>query len=113
MHRLFGTSEADCDTTTDPAFVCYECNRRVERERPWLVQWLANPNYQNTHDWSHTLVSIPDPDVRGESDAEGPESSTEERLARLEEKLDKQSADLTSRLATLEKLLERLLNAAQ
>ncbi|KAI1783133.1 hypothetical protein LXA43DRAFT_1087143 [Ganoderma leucocontextum] len=101
-----------CIDCREPAFVCYECNKRVEREKPWLVQWLANADYHNTHDWSHTLVSVPDPDVGGESD-EDSKSSTEERLVRLEEKLDKQSADLTSRLDTLEKLLERLLNAAQ
>ncbi|KAI1787462.1 hypothetical protein LXA43DRAFT_1029206 [Ganoderma leucocontextum] len=101
-----------CIDCREPAFVCYECNKRVEREKPWLVQWLANADYHNTHDWSHTLVSVPDPDVGGESD-EDSKSSTEERLVRLEEKLDKQSADLTSRLETLEKLLERLLNAAQ
>ncbi len=110
MYSRFATREADCGT--DPTFVCYECNRRVEKEKPWLVQWLANANYHNTHDWSHTLVSVPDPDVGGEAD-EDEESSTKEDLARLEQKLDKQSADFTARLATLEKLLERLLSATQ
>ena len=124
FHRLFDMYDERVKliairTTTDPAFVCYECNRRVERKKPWLIQWLANPDYQNTHDWSHTLVSIPDPDppCGPESDVAEPgsESSTGmgERLARLEEKLDRQSADLTSRLATLEKLLERLLGAGR
>ena len=102
--------------TTEPTFVCYECNRRGEKEKPWLVRWCApNADYHTTHDWSHTLISVPDPDAHGEVDEEEEESTAvvEERLARVEEKLDKQSADLTARLATLEKLLERLLSATQ
>ncbi|PIL28010.1 hypothetical protein GSI_09861 [Ganoderma sinense ZZ0214-1] len=105
-----------CIDCQEPTFMCYECNRRVEKDKPWLVQWRANTDYHNTHDWSHTLVSVPDPDVGGEAGGEesGSSNEMEERLARLEMKLDKQSVDLGSRrrLATLEKLLERLLNGA-
>ena len=80
------------------------------------MRWCApNADYHTTHDWSHTLISVPDPDAHGEVDDEEEDSTAVmgERLARVEEKLDKQSADLTARLATLEKLLERLLSATQ
>ena len=94
--------KADPNGDIESAFVCYECNKRVEEEKPWLTQLVANTDFRNIHDWSHTLVSIPDPDVGGKS---GDQSnlSTEERLMHLEKKLD-------SRLEGLEKLLDQLLS---
>ena len=112
------------DYNIGSTFVCCECNQRIEKEKLWLVQRCANTDYKNTHDWSHILVSVPDQDMDGKSDGKSG-SSTRDPLAHLEEKLDKQSADLTRleekldrqsaaftlRLETLENILEQLLSA--
>ena len=96
----------------------------MEEDQLWLVEWIGNPDYYRTHNWSHVLVSIPDPHVGGKADEQS-KSSTEEALASLQqkfdnwsteltshmEKLDKQSVELMSRLEKLEGLLERLLGA--
>lgn len=94
--------------------MCCKCNRRIEKEKPWLVQWRANTDYENTHDWSHTLVSIPDPDVSGEADGDEYSGTvTEKGLVDLHKKLDEKSAELTSRLVKVEELLSHLVNAAK
>ncbi|KAM5536716.1 hypothetical protein V8D89_009643 [Ganoderma adspersum] len=87
-----------------PVFVCYECNEQVEQDKPWLTQLFANADYRGTHDWSHTLVSVPCPDkVTAGSVSEERLTHLEERLARLEEKSDKG-------LEMLEKLFAQLRN---
>ncbi|ESK82998.1 hypothetical protein Moror_11766 [Moniliophthora roreri MCA 2997] len=103
----------DCKNMT---LVCYECNRRIEQEKPWLYERHANTG--DEHDWSHTLVSAPAPLEQGEATAEAMES-LETRLEHLEDKLEKQAADvngrldkqavdINERLAKLEELLSRL-----
>ena len=83
-------------------YVCYACNDKVEREKPWLFQrrpQSAPGRSSSEHNWSHILVSNPSPEQDTlETDEEA--LTVEERIARLE-----------GRLAALPKQLETALKA--
>jgi len=92
-----------------------ECNHRSEEEKPWLQGRKITFN----HDWLiHTMVLR----VQAAAAKSEPELSTDERLvkleAKLEARLDKQEdqnrsfeSTVSVRLQKLEELLERVLIA--
>jgi len=98
--------------------MCTECNDRFEKEKPWLLDRVGAPKH--LHDWVHTMVLNTQAEEETESDV-----STNERLDKLEAKLDKQveenrafeasirafETSVTARLQKLEELLERLVFA--
>lgn len=90
----------------DYSIVCYPCNERVEREKPWLFQrgsFVALKHGGGQHNWSHILVSAPSPEVMTMEKDQEKAITVEERIARVEAKLD-------ARLAALEDLLKTLLD---
>ncbi|RPD54445.1 hypothetical protein L226DRAFT_575427 [Lentinus tigrinus ALCF2SS1-7] len=86
-----------CLECKEVTVICYACNERVERDKEWLLE--RRPKQNREYNWSHTLVSAPNPEL---NTVEMREVLTiEERVARLEAQLSAQSA-------TLEKILEIL-----
>lgn len=94
--------------------MCVECNNLSEREKPWLLQRKATPEY--LHDWAHTMVL----NTKVVEEKNKSELFTDQRLAKLEAKLDakldKQAdgnrnfeASVNARLQRLEELLERMI----
>ncbi|RPD68335.1 hypothetical protein L226DRAFT_346944 [Lentinus tigrinus ALCF2SS1-7] len=95
-----------CLTCIEDSVVCYVCNERMEREKEWLyLRGTSAPNDTSQHNWSHTLVSAPGPEViTAETDQEKA-MTVEERMARVEAKLDATNL----KLAALEDLLRAVL----
>ncbi|KAI0699900.1 hypothetical protein C8T65DRAFT_296564 [Cerioporus squamosus] len=92
-----------CLTCIEDTAICYACNERAEREKEWLFQRRPNPNPdEGGHNWAHTLVSAPGPEVIDAETDQEKVLSVEERITRVEAKLD-------ARLAALEDLLKTLL----
>ena len=85
--------------SVESSVVCYACNERMEREKAWL--FLRGP-VTGPHNWSHTLVSVPGPEVITAETEQEKTITLEERVARVEAKID-------TRLAGLEDLLKTLL----
>lgn len=82
----------------------------MEREREWLYQrGTFAQNGTGPHNWSHTLVSAPGPELITTDTNEGKALTVEERIARVEAKLDASSLQLDARLGALEDLLKSLL----
>ncbi|RDX50313.1 hypothetical protein OH76DRAFT_469701 [Lentinus brumalis] len=78
--------------------ICYACNERMEREKEWLFLRRSNATQgEGEHDWSHTLVSAPGPEVITADRDQEMALVVDEGIARLEAKLD-------ARLAALEDL---------
>ena len=131
----------DCDGTDEPAwpkcyeiadalrilaehaFVCMDCNKRVEKSRPWLSEPpFTVAKRDNEHTWAHVLVYCPAP-----VQTSPPLPSVEERLKSLEDKftsfeerfarheivsreaVDKGVDALSERMERIEGLLNRLL----
>lgn len=70
-------------------FICYECNAKVERRKPWLFEHKLHSDPEHFHDWSHTLVLVLAPPNR--TDVSGRElvvSSEADRLAHLESRVE-------------------------
>ena len=89
--------------------MCIECNNRFEKEMPWLLKWKATS--EHLHHWFHSMVLKPQAVEKID-----PSLSTDERLAKLEARLDKQveqtralETSVTARLNKLEELLEQIL----
>ncbi|RPD69592.1 hypothetical protein L226DRAFT_268418 [Lentinus tigrinus ALCF2SS1-7] len=99
-----------CLTCNEDSAVCYACNERMEREKEWLyLRGTFAPNGTGPHNWSHTLISAPGPEViTAETDQEKA-GTIEERIARVEAKLDASNLKLDARLAALEDLLRAVL----
>ena len=87
--------------------MCWGCNERIERVKPWLFQRRARVAGDTTHDWSHTLVSsAPAP---AEDSGGGETLNVEARLARLEAKFDAQMAQL---ITSFESILKQALGGS-
>ena len=96
--------------------MCISCNLREEKEKPWLLQRVADAD--GSHGLQHTLVLVTNPSTSTEG-----RLTTTERFDRLEGKLNEQanaSDELRTRFAEhervmserfqrLEELLERVL----
>ncbi|KAF5347531.1 hypothetical protein D9758_014525 [Tetrapyrgos nigripes] len=89
------------DCRQNLTLVCFECNERVEQQKPWMENnQICSSENSSGHNWSHTLVSAPlEKDETVEANV-----SVETRLERLEDKFDK----IDARLVKLEELLSRL-----
>ena len=81
-------------------FVCWECNARLEEEKPWLYQSEKNTDFNRIHDWSHTLVSVPEELPK----LNEPTPSAEEQLALLTTKFEDQCAQIKELRGTVAKL---------
>ncbi|KAF8549417.1 hypothetical protein OG21DRAFT_1488548 [Imleria badia] len=102
-----------CTQCEDDTFVCIECNNHFEKEMPWLLERKAGP--EQLHHWLHPMVLKPQAVEKS-----NPSLSTDERLAKLEAKLDKQvertqahEASVTARLHKLEELLEQVISVVK
>ena len=86
------------DTVVD-TYICTSCNVDDEAKKPWLLQHIADPPPpEGPHNVQHTLVLAIDSSASSE-----PELTTEDRLDRLEKKLDEQaiaSQELRDRFET-------------
>lgn len=90
--------------TSEDAYVCYACNEKVEREKPWLFQrrlQSAPGRSPSEHNWSHILVSAPSP-KQDILDADGEQALTAgEHIALLKERLAALSEQLETALGAL------------
>jgi hypothetical protein len=99
--------------TSGNTFICFACNVRIEDQRPWLFEYKSSLD-ASVHHWSHTLVSLP-----AHVQPKPPALSVhEQRLARVEKKLDERARDhaafaedMNSRMGRLETLLSQLIGA--
>jgi arginyl-tRNA synthetase len=85
--------------------MCVECNNRSEEEKPWLQQ--RKITFNHGHDWLHTMVL----QVQAVAKSEPIKQSIDERLVKLEAKLEarlaKQEEESRSFEAKLEARLDR------
>jgi hypothetical protein len=95
----------------DETFICFMCNAQIEEQRPWLFENQPSLRVGSTHHWSHTLVLLP---ARTIPQPPAP-SVLEERLTRVEAKLDERATehavfaeDMNARMGRLETLLAQL-----
>ncbi|RPD68320.1 hypothetical protein L226DRAFT_601477 [Lentinus tigrinus ALCF2SS1-7] len=97
-----------CLTCNEDTVVCYACKERTEREKEWLyLRGTFALNGTGPHNWSHTLASALLADlemITAETDQEKA-VTMEERIARVEAKLDASNF----KLAALENLLRAVL----
>jgi hypothetical protein len=85
--------------------MCVECNDDSEEEKPWLQQ--RKITFNDGHSWFHTMVLH----VQAAEKSEPIKQSIDERLIKLEARLDKQEEENRARFQKLEELLERVLIA--
>ncbi|KAL0578964.1 hypothetical protein V5O48_003056 [Marasmius crinis-equi] len=90
-----------CVECKDDIFICVDCNKADENEKPWLIQ--RKPTPEGLHDWMHILILDPK-DVPTTPNVNEPPLTTEQRLAKVENELQM----VTTRLQSMEEILKRM-----
>jgi hypothetical protein len=94
---------------SDNTYICFECNKQHEAEAPWQLQ--RKPADDEAHDYMHVLVLA--------SEESTDEEAADDRLTALDAKLEEKvevlqghlngiESTVTTRLQTLEDLLQHL-----
>jgi len=99
-----------CVECVDNPCICFECNQRHEAEAPWQLQ--RKPADDEAHDYMHVLVLASEESTEEEAADDrltALDAKLEEKVGILQGRLDDIESAVTTRLQTLEDLLQHLI----
>lgn len=97
---------------SDNPCICFECNQRHEAEAPWQLQ--RKPADDESHDYMHVLVLASEESTEEEAADDrltALDAKLEEKVVILQGRLDDIESAVTTRLQTLEDLIQHLITA--
>jgi len=95
---------------SDHPDICFECNTKHEAEAPWQLQ--RKPADDETHDYMHVLILASEESTIEEAADDrltALDAKLEEKVDGLQGRLDGIETAVTTRLQTLEDLLQHLI----
>ncbi|KAL0577439.1 hypothetical protein V5O48_004549 [Marasmius crinis-equi] len=96
-----------CVSCKGAVFICFDCNKLDEKEKPWLNERKPRVDVDGVHHWLHTLVLHP---KETQATPNEPVLTTEQRLANLEARLQTLEDSVAARVKSmLEEMLEKLM----
>ncbi|KAL0569703.1 hypothetical protein V5O48_012263 [Marasmius crinis-equi] len=93
-----------CVDCKDAVFICIDCNKLDEKEKLWLNE--RKPRVEDVHHWMHTLALHP---KETQTTPDEPLLSTDQRLAKMEARLQTMEDSVAARLKSMEEILQKIM----